>query len=189
MKTPSLAVLGIALAVLLSGCLVRSANPWLGDDTKIAAPSLAGAWHDEAQGMTLFFTPGEENGYKLLAVTQGKETASFIASLHKVDGALLLDVGPVEQGGLAGFAQMPAHMLFKVDWQTNAMQFLTIDMESAGARIAASPVGKFAAGDKEKSYILLDETSNLTAFVKAQLQDPAFFNPKPLYRFTRIGGE
>lgn len=188
MKKVAFSLAGMVICGLLSGCLVRSVEPWLPATTRVATPSLAGAWHDGAQGLTLYFTPGDENVYTLLAVSQGKESAFLTAALHRIDDALLLVVGPAEQQGLGAFTLMPAHLLFRVGWQTNAMQFLAIDMETAGARIEKSPVGKRAAGNKEKGYILLDDTPDLAAFVQAQIKDPAFFNPKPLYQFIRIGG-
>jgi hypothetical protein len=179
-------VLLVAFCFLAGGCLVRSLQPWLSDETRVGEPSLVGAWHDAKEKTTLFFADGAADGYAVLLVQNGKDATRYTATLHRIDDTLLLRVGPEDGEDLHSCALLPADLLFKVALDGDSLKLFSIDLDSFAERAAAAPVGFLPDGSASDGYILTGATADLEAFVRTQLADPAFFGEDPLYSLQRL---
>ena len=84
------------VALLCGGCLVRALHPWLPAETRVADPSLAGAWHDAEKECVVFFNAGAATNYAVLMVQEGKDLSRFGAALHRIDDTLLARATQIE---------------------------------------------------------------------------------------------
>jgi hypothetical protein len=188
MKRSGLAA-GLALCLgglLISGCLVRSTEPWLTDATRIATPSLGGVWQDEDETTTAFFTVQGSN-YLVRLVQEGRENSFFTASLHRVDQHLLLEVGPAsDTGKMDAFVQMPVRLLFNAALAGDTLQLFGMSLDAAPARIRASALAPALSGSKEKGFLLTAPAADLAAFVRNQVNAPDLFQTNALFHFRKL---
>ena len=182
-KISYFAILPLML-LLLSGCLVRALNPWLSDATKVKDISLAGVWYDEKSDVAAFFAQ-DGNNYRLMVVNDRKDTACYVASLHRLDGKLLMEIGPDTRPEMTA-ATLPAFLLFRVEMDKDSMLFYTIDLENFGCQLENSKIVKAVSGNKKNGFVLNSGTDELTEFVTAKLREPNFFYSKPMYQFRKI---
>ena len=177
--------LGLA-GLLISGCLVRSTEPWLTDTTKITTPSLDGVWQDAEEKTTAFFTAQGSN-YLVRLVQEGRENSFFTASLHRVDQYLLLDVGPTNDSGrMDVFVQMPVHLLFKAALANDTLQLFGMSLDAAPARIRASALAPALSGSKEKGFLVTAPAADLATFVRNQVNSPDLFQTNALFHFRKL---
>ncbi|MFO7535916.1 MAG: hypothetical protein R6X19_09610 [Kiritimatiellia bacterium] len=181
LKTLSLCAAGC----LLAGCLVRSPEPWLPESTRTLTPSIGGTWQDVDQKMTILFSPSGSN-YHALVIGTDTNVTPFSISLHQVDNALLMTVSPVEPRGLSALVQLPVHLLFKAELVDNTLRLFAMDLGAAETRFKTAGASVRFWGSKEKGFVVLATTPELTAFVRSQLTSPGFFNTRPLYQFKRL---
>ncbi len=181
LKTLSLCAAGC----LLAGCLVRSPEPWLPENTRTLTPSLAGTWQDADQKMTVLFSPSGSN-YHTVALGADTNVSTFTVSLHQVDEALLMTVDPAEPRGLGAFVQLPVHLLFKAELADNTLRLFAMDLTAVETRFKTAGASVRYWGSPGKGYVVLATTPELTAFVRSQLTSPGFFNTRPLYQFKRL---
>ena len=172
------------LAVMLSGCLVRALNPWLADTTKVKDVPLVGVWYDEKNDVAAFFA-ADGNGYRLMVVNDRKDTACYVASLHRIDGVLLMSVGPDSRQELS-VAMLPAFLLFRVEMNKETMAFHTIDVENFDKHLTGSKIAPAVTGSKKNGFVVNSSTEELTEFITAKLKEPNFFYAKPVYQFRKI---
>lgn len=171
--------------LLLAGCLIRSTEPWLSESSKVASPSLAGAWEDTQQNMTVVFTPQGSN-YQVRVLQDGK-SARFAASLHRMDPNLLLVVGPgTTNNTLEVFVQAPVYLLFNAVLNGDTLQLFTLDLDVVPGRVRGSSLTPALSGSKDKGFLLAAPTAELEGFVRAQLNSPDFFKSPALYTFRKM---
>ena len=111
MKTSAFRILPLLVAGLFAaGCVVRSIQPWLSDESRVKEPSLVGAWHDAKATCTAFFSESDDSDcdYDVLLVTDNQDVSRFTASLHKLDELHVLTVGPAPEWHPAADGTMPA---------------------------------------------------------------------------------
>ena len=178
----------LAAALLAAGCVVRSLQPWLSDESRVAEPDLRGAWHD-AQGKCVAFF-GESNDsecdYAVLLVQNDQDLSRFAASLHRLDETLLLAVGPQDPENLNGCVLLPGHLLLKAVCEGDSLKLYNVDLDSFAARAANAPVALVPGGSATDGYTLGGATTEVEAFLRAQLADPGFFDAEPLYSFRKL---
>ena len=184
---PVLVLWGMCL--LGSGCLVRSLYPWLSEETRVANPSLAGAWQDVEKECIVFFNSTTATNYDVLMVQEGEDVSRFSASLHRLDDALLLQVAPENRTDLGAFATLPGHLLYKAVLEDDALRLYAVDLDSFAERAEKSEVAVLPDSAKDKGFILLPPTENLEAFVRAQLHETGFFGAEPFFTFQRLPGQ
>ena len=172
------------LMLLLTGCLVRALNPWLSDATKVKDIPLTGVWYDEKSDVAAFFATDGSN-YRLMVVNDRKETACYVASLHRLDGKLLLEVGPDTHQDM-NITTLPACLLFRVEMDKDSLQIYNIDAETFDKQITASKIAGAVSGNKKDGFVINAPTEDLTAFITAKLKEANFFYAKPMYQFRKI---
>ena len=183
-KRMGLSLLSAAL-LFTTGCLVRSVQPWLSDETRVQEPSLIGTWHNTNGASVAFFT-GTPEEYHILSVDDGKDVSRFTATLHRLDDTLLLMVGPEDPDNLNGYALLPGHLLLQAVLDGDSLKLHGIDLESFADRAAKAPLALLPGGSENDGYVLTGTSADAEAFVRAQLADPEFFDEKPLYSFQKL---
>ena len=173
------------LALLCGGCLVRSVQPWLPDETRVSEPVLSGSWQDANQKTTLCFA-GEPPEYQVLMTKDGKEAGHFTAALHRIDDTRLLVVGPADPAGQDGLALLPAYILLKAEPEGDVLRLYNVDLDSFGERAAAAQVPLVAGGSSSDGYVLAGTSAEAEAFLRAQLAAPDFFAAEPLYALQKL---
>ena len=129
MKT-KLIILSALLAVIMSGCLVKSLHPFYTDKDVVYKPELTGRWAGEDSASWEIrqhksfagfmkdekFTPAYD-----ITLTDKKGTSKFLAHLFTVDKQLYIDfyLPDVEGQDLAVMHLIPAHTLAKVELAPN----------------------------------------------------------------------
>jgi hypothetical protein len=178
----------LAACLLCAGCVVRSIQPWLSDESRVKDPSLIGAWHDVKNQSVAFFSESASSDcdYNILWVQNGKDLSRFTASLHRIDDTLLLVVGPDDPENLNGCVLLPGHLLLKAAPDGDALRLYGIDLDSFEARASKASVGLLPGGSVNDGFTLGGSTADVEAFARAQLADPEFFDPEPLYSFQKL---
>ena len=178
----------LAAGLLCAGCVVRSIQPWLSDESRVTEPALAGAWHDAQGKCVAFFSDSDDSDwdYAVLLVQDNKDLSRFTASLHRIDDALLLAVGPENPDNLNGCVLLPGHLLLKAVCEGDSLKLYNVDLESFADRAAKSPVALVPGGSANDGFTLGGSTAEIEAFLRAQLADPEFFDAKPLYSFRKL---
>lgn len=129
------------IALLVSGCLVRSVHPWLSRETAVEQPNLLGAWIDRKENDHIIFFEGADKEYRILL--QGAEPGDenwFEGRLHRLDDILLLDIRPLERDDPEFLAVLPLHLLCKVSFDQEIMNIRTLDLDSFDNRAAAAGI-------------------------------------------------
>ena len=174
----------IAVLLLSAGCLVRSVHPWLSDESRVAEPSLAGAWRDDNAKTTAVFT-GEKGSYTLDVTDRQQESSHLTASLHCIGNTLLLQISPSEPEGFNAFALLPAHILYKVRLEKDTLTLVPVDLETFESRAAEAGLSLLAEGSNDNGYVLTGSPEDVQAFLIRQVEAPGFFASTPHYRLTR----
>jgi hypothetical protein len=189
MKKRIIPAMSVVLGLLMSGCVVRSIYPWLPADTKVKDISLAGTWHDEKEGVTAFFASGSETNYSVLFLANKEDQSRFTVSLHRADKTLFLVVGPEDRNDTGAIVTLPAYLLFRVELGDNSMRLFDLDLDTFGERVKKANIKRLEEGDKDKGYILLSPTEELSLFIRSQLKDRSLFDEKPMYTFRKLSGK
>ena len=185
MKRIAASALLLVLLLLCAGCVVRSVQPWLSDESRVAEPSLLGSWHDAKNNVVAFFT-GSPEEYQVLSVNDGKDASRFVATLHRIDETLLLVVGPVNPDNMEGCALLPGYILLKAAFDGDSLKLFSVDLDSFADRAAKTPVALLAGGSVGDGFALTGTAAESEAFLRAQLADPEFFDEDPLYSFRKL---
>jgi hypothetical protein len=180
----------VSACLLGAGCLVRSIQPWLSDESRVKDPSLIGSWHDAKSQSVAFFSESSSSDYdyNILWVQNGKDLSRFTASLHRIDDVLLLVVGPDDPENMNGCVLLPGHLLLKTTLEGDSLKFFGLDLESFEDRAAKAAIGLLPDGSISDGYTLAGATAEVEAFARAQLADPEFFDAEPLYAFRKLPG-
>lgn len=177
----------LPMALLASGCLFPALSPWLTDESKVAAPELAGTWHDAANPCTIFFQPVETNGdYRVLMVNNLKDISRFTVSLHQVAEHQLLAVGPENPDALDTITLLPCHLLFRADVADDVLRVYGLNLQNFRERARRAGLAIVPRGASENDAVLATPTEALAAFVQDQLAEPDFFEAQPLYTFRKL---
>jgi len=169
--------------LVMTGCLVRALNPWLSEATKVNDIPLAGVWYDEKSDVAAFFAVDGDH-YRMMVVNDRKETACYTASLHRLEGKLLLQLGPDNRE--MNVATLPACLLFRVDMDKESMQIFNIDAENFDKQIVNNKIANMVSGNKKDGFVINAPTADLTEFIRGKLKDPNLFCAKPMYQFRKI---
>jgi hypothetical protein len=183
MKSHPLLALFAVFALLFTGCVIRSVNPWFAPDTRVADPSPAGLWTDADASVAVFFSPLENNQYGVVLQNEKNEASRFIAAFHRIDSHLFLVATAPERQDLGVFATVPAHLLFRVDWGTNQFCLYPLNLKEFDLRLAKHRMVPLEGGNSTNGYILTSATPELTKFIHAEFSDATLFSEKPLYSF------
>ncbi len=178
----------LTIGLLCAGCVIRSIQPWLSDESRVKDPSLIGSWHDVKGKCVAFFSESDNSDYDydVLLVQDNKDISRFSASLHRMDDSLLLVVGPDDPDNLNGCVLLPGHLLLKAVLGEETLKLFNVNLDSFEDRAAKSQVPLVAGGSETDGFTLSGTTAEAEAFLRAQLADPEFFDEEPLYSFQKL---
>ena len=187
----------VCAAFTFSGCIVVATNPWLADTSATTNTVIAGGWVDTNKEAFATFenVPGQEGRYRLALQEDSPKEAKtwrYECSLHLLENTLLLQTGPDDKAEISPGAAVPAFMLFKAILNGDRMDLLRMDPEKAKASALKSKL-ILVAGDpekngnpKEEGVVIGSWTTDLETFVRKNLKEEEFFDPEPVYSFTRV---
>ena len=185
-------ILGSASLLLVclfaAGCVVRSLQPWLSNESRVKDPALVGAWHDAKGKCVAFFSESDDSNYdyNILMVNNNTDVSRFTASLHKVDEQYVLTVGPGDPDNLNGIVLLPGYLLLKAELAGDSLKLYGINLDTFRERAEKAQVALVPDGSKDNGYTLAGDTEAVEAFVRTQLADPEFFDADPLYSFRKL---
>ncbi|MGH9556962.1 MAG: hypothetical protein ACRD2Y_14175, partial [Terriglobales bacterium] len=152
---PCIGLLAGALlaGLLLSGCWTVSLHPLFSDDTLTYDERLLGAWkNDDA---TAVFTPAGDGKYRI-QYTDNARTSLLEARLVKLGEQRYLDVYPPPQddGDVADVHRVPAHSLWKVSLEGDALRLTLMDFDWLRELLEKDPKA-ISSARVDKDFILL----------------------------------
>jgi|WetSurMetagenome_2_1015567.scaffolds.fasta_scaffold00213_6 hypothetical protein len=186
---PKSILLIIAIALLVSGCLVKSLHPFYKESDVIFDPSLLGTWLDNdsskwvLEQSVLNKFPGEhkpQNSYKI-TYYEKDGPSEFEVHLFKLNSQLYVDFIPsnIKVPELAGYHLIQTHTIAKViiaDNEINLKWFnetwLTSLFEKNKIRISHETITDQNGDD---TYVLTASTEELQKFIVKYGNDPAAF--------------
>jgi len=181
MKKTGLILPVLTSALLLTGCIVETLEPWLSEESLQDDPGIVGCWQD-AKGRELTFTKtGDPASYDIL-LSQNDEKQLYTATLHRIDEQEMLNVRAVDN---TDATETVSYLLLKVVLEGDAMKLLLLDTTTFEERVAKTPLKDKYEGDPVEAFAMSGSTSEQDKFVRANLADPTFFDPEPLYDLTR----
>jgi len=156
-----------------------SFDPWLSKETGVTDVSLGGDWQFEGGSCFVTFAPHIDADYVYGVVwpCEGDNQMGFTMSLHRLDGTLLLVVGPESSDGLP--LLLPVYLLFKVELDNDTMTLFSIDEDSFAWRAAGASI-------EHKDSLVLSSTEELVSFLSWQVGDPSFFEEEPDFTFKKM---
>lgn len=184
MKTRAL-VLWTLIALLMTGCIVKSLHPFYNEENVIYDKSLLGSWTDEDSARweirPFAFPKGFmkedslDNSYLVILYEEEKEPAKFNAHLFKVGDNMYLDFVPLRNDRDEGFFDLhliSAHSLalvsnpspekLSIAWFNE--EWLGKLFEENRVKISHEVVMS-AGGNTGKEYILTASTDELQKFI------------------------
>jgi hypothetical protein len=178
-----LALAVTALAVLMTGCTVRSLYPLYTEKDVVLEPGLLGTWaeHDNTKNNWIFQKSGE-NTYRLIS-SEGKTTLE--GRLMKLGGYLFLDVTPNDQD--SDFI-IPAHVFVKIELSGDIMRtaLLNPDWVKKAVELKTLGLSFTVIGD---NVVLTAPTKELQEFVLRHAGDESVFSHLEEYRRIAVSTE
>jgi hypothetical protein len=188
MKTKNILLI-VTIALLVSGCLVKSLHPFYKESDVVFNPSLIGTWLDndsskwviEQSEMKKF--PGEsqlQNSYKI-TYYEKNEASVFDTHLFKLNNQLYVDFVPsdIKIPELTGYHLVPTHSIAKVSISENEISlkwfnetWLASLFEKNKIRISHETIPN---EDGDNMYVLTASTDELQKFIIKYGNDPAAF--------------
>ena len=168
----------LTLAVLMTGCTVRSLNPLYTDKDVVFEPALLGTWAEQGDASSNWtIQKSGENGYRLVS-SEGMKTLE--GRLVKLSGRLFLDVTPKD--GDDSF-EIPAHLFVKVELSGDTLRTAMLDADwvDKTADLKALGLSYIRIGDK---VVLTGPTNQLQSFVVRFAGDETVFSHLEDYHRT-----
>jgi hypothetical protein len=168
------------MAVLMTGCTVRSLNPLYSEKDVVFEPALLGTWaeHDDADKNWTIQKSGE-NGYRLVS-SEGMKTLE--GRLVKLGGQLFLDVAPKDEDDTF---TIPAHLFIKIELSGDTMRtaMLNEDWVAKAAELKTLGLSYIRIGDK---VVLTGPTKELQDFVVRNAGNGNIFSHLEDYHRTSL---
>lgn len=178
-------------AVLLSGCILRSLNPFYTEGDVVFDDILIGTWIDQDSSIWEvkqhkiskgWFTKEDSlvNSYRI-CFTEDKERSIFEAHLFNLNGEKYIDFTPLMdelfKGEFYSLHLMPAHSLAKLEISDdNHIQMRWFNeawlVEMYKEHHLKLPYKIIQTYENEQSYLLTAETEELQKFLLKYGQDP-----------------
>ena len=139
-----LALAGLALVVLMTGC-VRSVQPIYTEEDLTFDPGLLGTWLEKDGKDIWIFEQAGDNAYKLTHLEDGEETksATFEARLVQVGDHQYLDLFPEEpeiKSSFYKFHLVPVHSFVRLTLQGDSLCLTALDYDWMSKRIKAREI-------------------------------------------------
>ncbi len=182
-RTASLA-LGVAL--LISGCWVRSLHPiytqkdLVSDDRIVGTWMLKGGENDDVQ--IAVFERGKDDAYGLVYLNDG-EVGKFDARLVRVGKQLYLDIQPDEFKDLSGEVVvhlLPTHGFMKIDLGKQSFKITPMNYKWLEEKAKSGKLD-LAHDILDKTVVLTASTEELQVFLKKYADDKQAFTDPATY--------
>lgn len=150
----------IAAGVFLTGCVVRSLNPFFAEADFVPYPDAVGAWVQEDGKHTWTFKEGEK-GYEVTQVDENNHEAVFRARFGKIGtnvfiNLFLEDPKFDDRINFPAVAHLiPAHTVAKVAREGSTLVFVPLDHEWTKKQLEKNP--------KLVQHIIQDDVPIFTA--------------------------
>jgi|WetSurMetagenome_2_1015567.scaffolds.fasta_scaffold12780_4 hypothetical protein len=182
-------LLFVFIALVATGCLVKSLHPFYKDSDVIFEPALIGTWLDKdssiwtiEQKKVSFMGPERFlNSYKITFSEKENETSVLDAHLFKLNGQLYVDFIPsdVKLPDLTSFHLVPAHSIAKVAFSSDSISLKWFNetwlaglFENNKIRISHETIRDENDAD---TYVLTASTEELQKFIIKYGNDPLAF--------------
>ena len=188
-RIAGLAFLPVCLLLVLPGCIVRSAQPWLENDSIVFEENLLGGWigkdGDGAEAaMTFLKNTDKPNSYVVQFV--GKDgQGTFTGRVGKFGSDYYLEFQPKEGSpGLDGFMLFRTYSAARLDFTSEQLVVWPLNYEAvkAAAKLDRLRGVKFV-WDDENELLLVSKTEELQRFLLSLGRESDLF-AKPM-RLTR----
>jgi hypothetical protein len=164
---------GAALALLLSGCTVRSIHPLYTEADLAFDQALIGIWGEEEGKETWTIQGAGDKAYRVIYAEPGKATM-LEGRLVRLGSYHYLDLFPKETDD--GF-QIPAHLFVKVSVEGDTLRCAILDPDWLRAALADGRVTlPHVAPGSGGGLILTADTKQLQEFVSRHVGDPQAFS-------------
>lgn len=183
-------LLFLSLALIASGCLIKSLQPFYKESDVIFDPSILGTWmdHDSVKwNIEQFKTPdllgGSElkNFYLIRFNIEGEENTQFNVHLFKLNGQLYADFLPIniKVTELTGYHIVPAHSIAKIDLWPDSISLKWFNETWLNSLFDNKIVDidrEIIKGDSDdEGYVLTASTDELQKFIIKYGNDPNAF--------------
>jgi hypothetical protein len=173
----------MALAVLMTGCTVRSLYPLYTEKDVVFDPGLLGTWaeHDNTKDNWIF-QKSDENTYRMIP-SDGKTILE--GRLVKLGGSSFLDVTPKDVDD--GFT-IPAHVFVKIQVSGDSMWTALLDPDGVAKAANSKTLGlsHTLIGDK---VVLTAPAKELQEFLVKHAGDEGVFGKLEEYRRIAVSTE
>jgi len=163
----SLAVILVAAACALQGCLVLSLHPAYDDDSIAWDPGLIGDWRDADDVSTIHVEMAEWRSYKI-HYEHPSEKGDVTAYLTIVGDDRYLDVTPLRGQDWGSFL-LPAHDVLRVTLDGDRLTLTPLSYDVLSTRLrsgrAAAP-GLAAVLDQKQNVLITSSTSQLRSWLR-----------------------
>ncbi len=84
----------MALALVASGCTLRSIEPLYSEDTLVFDRRLLGSWQSDSGEESLLFVRGDDGVYELIHAGDDGATSRYVVHMARIGDELYLDIYP-----------------------------------------------------------------------------------------------
>jgi hypothetical protein len=185
-----IAPVAVAGLLLLSGCVVRSLNPWFTDEVVVFEERLLGEWvaYDEDDGESeavLRIEREGEAGYLLRyhALKEEPEPSLFAGRVANINGVLYLEFKPeLELESAAGVFVVPAFGLARVSVAGDQLLLALLDADALGAAFSKRGWILEDVRRAESEPTVIAATAQLTGWLRSLPADAEFFESPGTFR-------
>jgi len=179
-------VLALALAGLLSSCMVRSVHSWIKESSATFEEDLLGGWvgGEERADVAMTFVRGNNGGY-VMQYSSKDGQGTFVGRIAKIGGDFFVDFSPKEGApGVDGMLLYRMHSLAKLELRGDRLTVRPLDYDQVKAAAQLDRLsGLKYAWDDEKDLVITSPTEDLEAFIHTLGRDSNLLAP-PI-RLTR----
>lgn len=177
------------VAFLLTGCIIRSLDPFYTDKDLVYDPALAGTWQGEKEeGDTWEFTGNPaEKSYALVHTDKKGNQAEFSVRLFQLGKTRFLDCVLTELtdsdenlNEISSLHLVPTHSILKVEAIGKELRLSWGSEEKLRNLLKQNPkaIAHHRFGEKDDFGVLLTApTAELQEFLKKHLDDDLFIEP------------
>lgn len=186
-------------ALLLSGCIVQSIQPFYTEESVIELPSIVGKWR-----LVTVEGKGTEKGEQPWDFTRneietydGNISSRISVTYFKVSGVVFADITVAPLRGDEGpnvwwtVHVMPVHSLWRVDLSGDSLALTPINHSWVRNLLEKkkTTLSHARSDDKDFRTLLTGSSKELTTFLSENAANPQAFLRTESYVFERIKGE
>jgi hypothetical protein len=177
-----LLVVVLVILALAPGCLVRSVEPWLKNDSLVFEEDLLGGWIGKAADggeVAMTFLRGEGLGGYVVQYASKDGQGTFAARLGKFGSDYYLDFRPKEGApGVDGLLLFPMHSVARLEIGTETLSVYVLNFEAVknAAKLKRLRDLRYT-WDDENELVLVSTTEELQRFLLGLGRDSSLFNP------------